>query len=87
MKPNAVLICAPALPGTSYAPGSIKSRCSSCNVRVWMAPSGQRIAREQAPIRVICVPCFQVEAAGKVVVGQALEPDQIAEIEAHERRN
>lgn len=38
------------------ARGSIIERCTSCNRKVWIAPSGQALIKEKGPT-VLCIPC------------------------------
>lgn len=53
-----ILIAAPAdAPLTS--PGStFTHQCGKCGRRVMVAPTGQRLLREQPGTSIVCLPCF-----------------------------
>ena len=79
------LICATA-DGEAVA-GSIVRNCERCDVRVWVAPSGQRTIIERGPsLEVVCIPCglgeFERDPATKV---GPVTSEQIAELRAFVR--
>ncbi|MBA7498907.1 hypothetical protein ES704_01646 [subsurface metagenome] len=82
-----LLICLPVEgdPVRYITPGSEKRECNDCGTKVWVAPSGQKLIKEKAPI-VACMNCacirMKKEAGHLEITG-----DQIEEIRVWKRRN
>lgn len=51
-----ILVCAPVQPASSVYPGSVQCDCNGCGIKVWVAPSGQKLARESA-VTIVCTKC------------------------------
>lgn len=71
----------------SIVQGSIKAKCSDCQREVWIAPSSQKILKQDGA-RLICVECAGERMANDTEVEvNAPTPEQKREIIEHLRRN
>lgn len=57
MKELRVLVCAPATAPFTTLGSDMTRFFFRCRVRVMIAPTGQRLLREDATVRIACVPC------------------------------
>jgi hypothetical protein len=80
-----ILICAHLSHGI---PGSILETCAQCGCKVWVAPSGQRTLRIQAPMMILCMTCGLAKIrADRDVKVEPIRPDQMREIADYFGRN
>lgn len=68
------IVCAEAASGV---PGSLPTLCTKCGTRLFISPTGQRLALTRN-LKPICVTCM---VPGGIIM--PLEPEQVAEIRAH----
>jgi hypothetical protein len=70
------LVCEHAEAPMNVPGSSFRHRCSKCNRRVMVAPSGLQLLRERPGISVLCVTCFREFKDPKFV---GMNEEQIAE--------
>ena len=80
MKEPVVLVCSPAdapraIPGSSY-----DRECSICGRRLMIAPSGQRLLKREADVRLVCQFCWT--AVSGALGDLEIQTDNFEEIRA-----
>ena len=79
---DVVLICQPVLPRERPGVrGSAIRECGDCHKPIWLAPSGQKIAKERNAL-LICMDCaYKQMQDEKDMTFMAPTPEQLQEIE------
>lgn len=87
-KEAKVLICLPVEGDDAryIVPGSIGAKCADCQIPVYMAPSGQKLANSESVI-IVCIECGLIRLKKETEPKFRMVPGQDEEIRQYLKHN